>query len=98
MTSTARIPALLLAARIVVAAWRPGLSVPRWLAKVRARVLRMASVAVAGTFVVVLALSLVGVNGGAGDRLPTIQVGVLASMAVAVLLIRGARASDAERR
>jgi hypothetical protein len=46
----------------------------------------------------VLALSLVGLNGGAGDRLPTIQVGVLASMAVAALLIRGARASDAERR
>jgi hypothetical protein len=99
MTQPARLSALRPAPRTVVAAApRLGLKLPAWSGRVRARILRAATVVVIGSLAVVLALSLVGVSGGAAPWSPTIRGAVLASIGIAALLIRGARNSAAARR
>jgi hypothetical protein len=97
MASPACLPALLLAAGLAVAAApRLGRGLRACSAEARARMLRVATAAFAGSFAVVLALSLVGVNGAAADRSPAIQIGILASIAIAVFLIVRSRGSGAE--
>jgi len=56
----------------------------------------VATVAVTGSLVVVLALSLVGVNGSAAPWSPTLRGAILASIGIAAALIGGARRSAAE--
>ncbi len=51
-----------------------------------------------GSSAAALALSLVGVNAGASDRLPAIQIGGLASVAIAAVLIWRSWHSGAEPR
>ena len=95
MTLSACLPALLVAAGMVaIAAPRLGLTPGPWSARARARMLRMATVGLSGSLAVAVALSLVGVNGEAADRFPGIQIGILASLAIAAFLVwrsRGAR-------
>jgi hypothetical protein len=97
--SPACFPALLLAAGIAaVAAPRLASSPFPWSpsAKVRARVLRFVTAALAGALAVALALSLVGVSGQAADSIDAIRIWALAAMVVAAFLIwrsRGSRSS-----
>jgi hypothetical protein len=99
MTSPACLPALLLAASFaVIAAPRLGLGAGPWSTTAKTRALRMATAVLIGSFAVGLALSLVGVKGGAVDRSPAIQIGILASMAVAAFLIWRSRGSGVELR
>jgi Na+/melibiose symporter-like transporter len=58
--------------------------------------LRAATAVVAGSFVVALALSLVGVNAGASDQSPAVLIGILASIVIAAVLIWRSRATGAE--
>jgi hypothetical protein len=73
------------------------MSLAPWSARARARILRAAAVIVTGSLAVVLALSLVGVNGSAAPWSPTLRSAILASIGIAVVLIGGARRSAAER-
>jgi len=91
------VPALLqVAGTVGVAAKRLGMSLAPWSARAWARILRVATVVVTGSLAVVLALSLVGVNGSAGPWSPTLRSAILASIGIAGALIGGARRSAAE--
>ena len=94
MTSPACLPASMVAAAMVaIAAPRAGLSPAPWSARAKARMLRVATGGLSGLLAVALALSLVGVNGEAADRLPAMQIGVLASLAIAAFLVWRSRGS-----
>src|SRR5262245_7557891 len=97
MTSPACVSALLLVAGgVAIAAPRLRVRPGVWSARAKARVLRVAMAVVAGSFAVALALSLVGVNAEASDRSLAIEIGILASIAIAAILIWRSRASGAE--
>jgi uncharacterized membrane protein len=97
MTSPACLSALLLVAGgVAIAAPRHRLRPGVWSARAKARMLRAAMAVVAGSFAVALALSLVGVNAEASDQSPALRIGILASIAVAAVLIWRSRASGAE--
>ena len=97
MTRPGWVPALLQAAgTVTVAAKRLGLSLVPWSARARARILRATTVIVTGSLAVVLALSLVGVNGSAAPWSPALRSAILASIGIAAALIGGARRSAAE--
>jgi hypothetical protein len=99
MASSACLPALLLAAGIVaIAAPRIGLSPGPWSARARARMPRVATAVLTGSFAVALALSLVGINGEGVDASPTMPIWILVSIAIAAFLIRRSRGSGAEPR
>jgi hypothetical protein len=97
MMSPARLPALSLAAGIVaVAAARLGRSPGRWSVGARGRMLRVATAGLMGALAAALALSLVGVGGEPANSFPAIRIWVLASMAVAAVLIWRSRGSGTE--
>jgi hypothetical protein len=95
MTSPTCLFALLLAAGIVAAA-APRLGWRLRPAGATARMLRAATAALTGSLAVALALSLVGVNGGAVAVSPALQIGILASIAIAGFLIWRSQGSRAE--
>jgi len=58
-----------------------------WLAATRARIVRVTSTVLVGWFTVAVALAVLGVYHVAGDRLPTIEFGIMAPILIGVLLI-----------